>query len=229
MLSYRIRSFFNLIEVTLAIAIVGLGVASIMAMFPVGISASRDAVAQNYCANTADEFIAAINAIISGKNGWKSIFIDTGGFQNVSNAVEPTDIKEKYIYPAGSTSTSLGGRSDSDIFFDDITPNLGTGFAIVQFGPRAKDKGPATATGEQATFPATGWAGTDAVSDFLGVIRFSKSKISNVWLNGDNTAEVEWDYGAVINIEISWPLAKPYAKREKRYYSYELYNLDKSR
>jgi type II secretory pathway pseudopilin PulG len=54
------KKFFNMIEVTLAIAVVGLGMTAIMALFPVGINASRDAIAENYAADCAEQFIAYI-------------------------------------------------------------------------------------------------------------------------------------------------------------------------
>ncbi|OGV36810.1 MAG: hypothetical protein A2020_03270 [Lentisphaerae bacterium GWF2_45_14] len=58
-----IKKFFNMVEVTLAIAVVGIGIAGIMSLFPVAVSASRDAIADNYAADTADQMIAYISII----------------------------------------------------------------------------------------------------------------------------------------------------------------------
>lgn len=49
--------FFNMVECALALAVVAIGVVSIVALFPVGLEATRDAIADNYAANSADDFL----------------------------------------------------------------------------------------------------------------------------------------------------------------------------
>ncbi|MBR5837192.1 MAG: hypothetical protein IKZ84_01505, partial [Victivallales bacterium] len=46
---------YNLVEVILALGVVAIGVVSIMALFPIGASASRDAAMETYSSNAADE------------------------------------------------------------------------------------------------------------------------------------------------------------------------------
>ena len=48
------RSGFNLIEVTMAIAIVGIGIAGVMALFPPAIEANKAANNQNYIGLVTD-------------------------------------------------------------------------------------------------------------------------------------------------------------------------------
>ena len=62
--------FFNMVEVTLAIAVVGIGVAGIMSLFPVAVSASRDSIADNYSADVADQIIAYVSALAGKSSGW---------------------------------------------------------------------------------------------------------------------------------------------------------------
>ena len=52
------KRFFNLVEITLAIAVIGIGVAGVMSLFPVAINSSRDAVGNNYSSQIADQFIS---------------------------------------------------------------------------------------------------------------------------------------------------------------------------
>ncbi len=51
---------YNLVEVILALGVVAIGVVSIMALFPIGANASRDASMETYAANTADEMLQFI-------------------------------------------------------------------------------------------------------------------------------------------------------------------------
>ena len=50
----RMKKFFNMIEITLALAIIGIGVTGIMVLFPVGLKSSQDAIADNYASNSAE-------------------------------------------------------------------------------------------------------------------------------------------------------------------------------
>ena len=52
-----VKSGFNLIEVTMAIAVVGIGIAGIMALFPPAIEANKAANNQNYLGNVAESFL----------------------------------------------------------------------------------------------------------------------------------------------------------------------------
>ena len=49
--------FFNMVECALALAVVAIGVVSIVALFPVGMNATRDAIADSYAADAADLFL----------------------------------------------------------------------------------------------------------------------------------------------------------------------------
>jgi type II secretory pathway pseudopilin PulG len=53
---FRTRRF-TLIEVTLALIVIAIGLMSIMALFPVGANANRDAIAENYAADAADQML----------------------------------------------------------------------------------------------------------------------------------------------------------------------------
>ena len=48
------RSAFNLIELTLAIAVVGIGIASIMALFVPAIDSTKNSIADNYADEPAE-------------------------------------------------------------------------------------------------------------------------------------------------------------------------------
>jgi type II secretory pathway pseudopilin PulG len=51
---------FSLVEVVLALGILGIGLVQVMRLFPVGLSSVRDAVAERYAADSADHFLHQI-------------------------------------------------------------------------------------------------------------------------------------------------------------------------
>jgi len=48
---------FNMVEVALALAVIGIGLVSILAFFPIGLTAARDAAADSYVADSADHLL----------------------------------------------------------------------------------------------------------------------------------------------------------------------------
>lgn len=60
MLMKRIRHYFNMIEITLAIAIMGVGITSLMVLLPVGLRSSQESISNNYVPIIADYFYSLI-------------------------------------------------------------------------------------------------------------------------------------------------------------------------
>lgn len=72
-----IKSMFNLIEITMAIAVVGIGIAGIMALFPPAIEANRVANNENYIGGIVDSMAAMVENVAltnwSGTGGITSL------------------------------------------------------------------------------------------------------------------------------------------------------------
>ncbi|MBO4648610.1 MAG: prepilin-type N-terminal cleavage/methylation domain-containing protein [Lentisphaeria bacterium] len=64
MKKYPIRSWFNLIEVTMAIAIVGIGIAGVMALFPPAIEANKVANNENYLGGVSETLMAFLESTV---------------------------------------------------------------------------------------------------------------------------------------------------------------------
>jgi type II secretory pathway pseudopilin PulG len=62
------RNQFNMIEVVLALGVVAIGAVSLMALFPVGFDAGRNAAAQSFAADSADQFLHWFAA--RARNDW---------------------------------------------------------------------------------------------------------------------------------------------------------------
>lgn len=60
MLLRRVRHYFNMIEITLAIAIMGVGITSLMVLLPVGLRNSQESISNNYVPIIADYFYSLI-------------------------------------------------------------------------------------------------------------------------------------------------------------------------
>ena len=67
------RSGFNLIEITMAIAIVGIGIAGVMALFPPAIEANKAANNENYLGIVSNSFLGYLeNQVLSDFSQFKS-------------------------------------------------------------------------------------------------------------------------------------------------------------
>ena len=67
---------YNLVEVILALGVVAIGVVSIMALFPIGANASRDASLETYAANVADEMLQLVKYQLKNTDGKTQAQID---------------------------------------------------------------------------------------------------------------------------------------------------------
>jgi type II secretory pathway pseudopilin PulG len=64
----KIKHHFNMIEVVLAMAVIALAMTSVLALLPVGLNASRDAINLNYSADAVANFVGRIKSYISTKD-----------------------------------------------------------------------------------------------------------------------------------------------------------------
>ncbi len=186
-----------MVEIALAIAVVGIGVTGVMSLFPIGFNALRDAMAESYSADTVEEFMGYVSMAV--KNDWAN-YISTadnaGKFKSYSLASGLYDADTNHetqawveAYPNGGIyTTSLG---------DDI-------FGI--------------------------WQKTGSYTDFQAHVKIWKGPITKLNIAGrtidfsdPDMSALRYELGTTIYAEISWPLVKPYSKREKRVYYKELF------
>ncbi|MBO4631444.1 MAG: type II secretion system protein [Lentisphaeria bacterium] len=97
-----IKSGFNLIEVTMAIAIVGIGIAGVMALFPPAIEANKTANNQNYIGMVASSFLGYLeNQILSDFSNFQS----GGSFASFTSNPQPAET----LWTGTKTSLSSQG------------------------------------------------------------------------------------------------------------------------
>jgi len=187
--SARRLSPFNLIEVTLAIGIVAVGMAGLMALFPIGFNATRDAIGESYSADTADQLLHVMAYQVKQSSAdWNSLL-----------GVNDTDgiIQNQKPTPVPDDSAHTGKAFP---IFDNIYKTSTPGVYYIE-----------SKTGNNL--------------DFAAHARVWKTKTHNI--SSDPTLPpqfLDWDIAATINVELSWPAGKPYARRTKRYYQLTVFN-----
>ena len=115
-----VKSMFNLIEITMAIAVVGIGIAGIMALFPPALEANRTANVNNYVGGMLDTMASFIEYSVKGN--WNKYIL------NSSTAIK--SYTDSPVPPTESNSDSWS--SDNTVNFPglyEITKDSGN-FAV---------------------------------------------------------------------------------------------------
>ena len=207
---------YNLVEVILALGVVAIGVVSIMALFPIGASATRDAAMETYSSNAADEMFhmlqfMALNDGDTLNDSWnKWIKNDTQLENSKPDYDEANTDKDKWERFSDTTK-----GIDSNIFKTKSTKK-GV-FLLISHHDSSADK--------DATLADAGDTESDNTItyekvDFRAVVLAWKEKVRED--PTDATKDIDFDEAAKLVIEVSWPEEMPYDKRQKRYFSYEI-------
>jgi hypothetical protein len=193
-----------MIEVTLAIGIVALGLVGILSLFPVGFQSIRDAVGDNYVNDTSQLFLSYIkleakkdtSAVTSPPTSQTQVQIDTQWNLVIGNI--PSSKPDAPTPTVDTINPSVSGWTETTV------PNL---YSIV---------------GTPGLYRI--YSGTN---DFKAAVRVWKTRIISPVLNSSGST---WVYNSPydteacgLNIEFSWPLEKPYAQRTKRFFYYEIF------
>lgn len=188
--------YFNLVEVTISIGIVAVGITGVMSLFPIGFNATRSAIGETYSAYAANQFLAYLAR--NCNNPTKSY----GGGSR--------DFWEEYIYPASTSPFPESIPSESDEDGATFTNTASDTMIYTSDYPglyRIKQ-------------------GTSDITDFHATVRIWRSKIKNMYVFNKNISEIGYQYAVKFRVEVSWPVDKPYSKREKRYYCIEVFRQE---
>jgi len=205
------RHPFNLIELMLALGVIVVGLVSVMALFPIGASANRDAMAENYSAQAAEQMLSTIAFHMRSHNKiWelaitapKGIPVQPGDGSDSDSAIQTDgeDIQkmiEEQVEPYFKDGTACTFLSDTDKnpIYSRVADYYSKGFRIQNTG---------------------GAAG--AVTDFEGMVALWHEPIR---LGSAGTAHPE--ISTTLHIEISWPARVAYERRRKARYSLQVFN-----
>lgn len=190
---------FNMIEVLLAIGVVAIGVVSVMALLPYGLTANRDAAAETYAANAAEHLLHSLKYTVEQSGNW-ALYIDGN--------TKLTDTRPANLNTAVAAEVTGAGvfGSAGTIHEDPVAANLGI-YHILSF------------------LDGNGNDSLDGVEtvDFRCIAGVWKSSITI-----DATNSVPRAMGVTLNVEVQWPAEisnRPDGTgRRKRLYTLELFN-----
>jgi len=193
------RQYFNLIELMLALGVIVVGLVSVMALFPIGANANRDAIAENYSAMAAEQMLNSLAQYLRNPDtplDWESkrSAIDTLS-ADASTAVG--EIASQQPLPGGDYTipvpTALAGIAGT--VYMKTADTFNEGFRIEC---------------KNADY-----------TDFEGMMALWQEPIR---INPAPAPPVPYTFGTVLNIEISWPAQLPYNRRQKARYRLEVFN-----
>lgn len=194
------RQYFNLIELMLALGVIVVGLVSVMALFPIGANANRDAMTENYSAMAAEQMLNSLAHYLRipppppppvQPSEWEPkrsriAVLST----DASTAVG--EIEAQQVYFADNTLSPFFAVGASSIYMEDTT-DYQSGFRIESIGNNGN-------------------------KDFEAMMALWQEQID---ING---SLVPYTFGTVLNIEISWPAQLPYNRRQKARYRLEVFN-----
>ena len=191
--------FFSMVEVALATAVVGFGFASIMALFPIGISSSRDAMAESYSAEIGDQFIHFVESrarlmTAPTTSNWSALI------ENNSDTLIPLPQGRPEAPGRLTAPDSLSGAIDNE----GTIYSLGAGkYRVIRY----------TDTDGDNKYTA----GKDYI-DFDAILLVWKSQVV---ISGQ---ALEYKDAATVNVEIRWTSPRDDSDRTSSFYCKDLFN-----
>lgn len=230
----RAVSGFNMVEIVLALAVVAVGVVSILGLFPVGMAASRDAMAIDYAANAADQFLHQLEYLIrrpataSVPTGWELYVL---GSIDKTASLTWSSAWNKFTIPDDSGMSITAERADFDVpangelletVAGDSSSTAGNE-AVFRYasGSSATRRYKVIRYLERSSPLDNDYDPAEDVLDFDAVMVVYRDQVSIP--TGSGTSSVPYAMGAALNVDISWPAQLPEARREKRTYRLELF------
>ncbi len=204
-----IKHYFNLIEIALAVAIIAVGMSSIMVLFPVGTNAANAAAADNMIPDVEDYVLSYLECMTQAS--WRDADGKAQANSFVGNLAEK--LEDLNAEDEGGDDTKWSSPSGNTL----LTSRQLNGKTIFRF---------------KQTYSITADGETVDVSDFSAVIRvwveqipFRLRKVDGSTVAGSAGTPGGADtYGVALCAEISYPAEKPYAEREKYTFRRETYN-----
>lgn len=229
-----------MVEIALAMAIIAIGLSSILVLFPVGINANKAAIADNNLTDVAEYMISYMRAGCAAE--WRNIaenpttanyFFSNGMMNNLDDVRGGND-----AYPDDSTDskfteswTPFGSSTGGTRLYRCTEPDSNGVFLFRQVSLLTDQDG--TTEIEVPDFSAVIKIWKDDMDFFVpnayspATIPYEKlSEIGDVsGLNWDDLREhLENHYGKALCLELSWPAEVPYENREKRVFRFEVFN-----
>lgn len=218
----RIKKSFSLIEIALAIGILSLGAIAIITLFPIGINQNRDSIGTNYSSIAADTIFAYLSRETNEPTPqWGSVMA-TLPTSSATNAppyiIKPTSVMNSSTWNVPE-ETIIYTASDIDINNNTVTKGV--------FGIKIQTGNIIDFTGEALVWRQLYYPTPSSTAYYLRDLYVAGyTEDFNTSITSTKRLENIEAIVAGINIEISWPAEKPYAKRNKNRYYFEIFNFN---
>ena len=227
-----IRHGFNMVEVTLALAIIAIGISSILVLFPVGANANKAAIANNNLADIAEYMMSYIRAGVTSE--WIAIAEGESDEEFFTKNIEMRGNNNWYATVGDDKGLDLDWKEENGVYKMTVT-ETGSGTAI---GNRITEN-LYTLDSDNRAFLFTQISGGNI--DFAAVVKIwresikmdvpviaisgaegSEGGVKYQKLNGIDNAINQ--YAMVFCVEVSWPAQAPLQNRERRVFRQEFFN-----
>lgn len=229
-----VKHCFNMVEIALALAVLAIGMSSILVLFPVGINANKSAIADNNLADIGEYLMGFLRAGCAAE--WAKIaenpevenpdFIFSKsivkGYDELpddgTESIDPLSSKYDDDVNNSSRITSnlyrIKNNNNSVFLYKQMTGDIVDFAAVIRVWQEKTDFFAVNASSYSVNPPLDGVA-----SD--GEYTLAGSSFIKVTIEPGGSIE---RYARVLCIEISWPAQAPYEQREKRLFQQEIFN-----
>lgn len=212
----RIRYYFNMVEIALALAVLAIGISSILVLFPVGINANRSAIADNNLADISEFLMGYLRAGCAAE--WAKIAADKNNSPSGSDYFFTDKIADKYA-DISTVGDDTGVDPESTDYKDEDSNTRRISSNLYQVSTSGN-------TNSVFLYKLT----TGDIVDFSAVVKVWRENPDFLIRKADNSIGAIPSpgslrlYATVLCVEISWPAQAPYAQREKRLFRQEIFN-----
>jgi hypothetical protein len=198
----------------LALGVIVVGLVSVLALFPIGANANRDAAAGNYSSQSAEQMLNIMaNYMTSSSANWKQI-IGTATSQDPDQEIQKCTTQ-------GEWSTCLSNDWDpTSRTLDDYDKTSAldvTGSGLIKAPNSVKTFNQGLLIKSEHERDTTA-SPPEMMTDFQAIAVFWRE---NVEISGHTIPD---NYATALNMEVSWPAELPYARRQKARYRLEVFN-----
>ena len=212
------RHPFSMVEILLALGVVAIGICSVMVLFPVGASATRDAAMETYAANAADQILHMVKyklTMADANNQWYTYICNQAGVK-----------LDNGIYSSSESGPSSSAFENPSVFDD--TDKWSNNNDLIG-GTTLQDSGIFPYTDSNHYYQIIVHRG-NTNDDFNTVVNSNVTDfraLATLWASEVNvpvTGNLPLNFATRLNLKIEWPVELPQSARQSAYYTLEIFN-----
>lgn len=216
---------FNMVEIALAMVIIAIGISGILGLFSVGVNARKAAISENNIADAAEYILGLYRAVIAEK--YNSEYEETNG--DTTQKIKLIDSLSVNNLLAGSTSGLAAAGTSIDI--SSLTGNIKShiytfsGSTVNNFDIGSAKKLPDTFVYAPSRLVGENTSKSRiADCEIVGSIWKSQVPVNFPTSTVIGSVDMPYGYGVRVYLELSWPLATAYDKRDKKVFVMDVVN-----